>query len=132
VDHLQGEERREFIRTKAELTVKYKFIAPYRQDIELLEIYDGKTRNISSTGLLLEGRIPNFDWLSEMLMFKMVIGVNIFLPGDPTPLKVLCRSVWLEAIDEKTLICRMGLMFKEITKEHQDRITRYVIHCQMP
>lgn len=132
MDFFREPERREFIRTKVVLPVKYKFLCHYRQDAELGNVYDGKTHNISSKGLLLEGRIPNFDWLPELLMHKMAVGMNIMIPNQANPVKALGRIVWIETIDQQTLSCKVGIQFREISKEHEDMIVKYVIHCQMP
>ena len=124
-------ERREFIRVRAELPVKYKFLSQdpgFSSD----EILDGTTNNLSGGGLLLVGTIPNTDWITGLLMEKIVVGVNIFLPGDAEPVKALTRTAWIEALDERAHRCSLGLKFKEITKIHLDKIFKFVIKAQMP
>lgn len=124
-------ERREFIRVRAELPVKYKFLS---QDPNFSsdEIYNGTTSNLSGGGLLLVGTIPNTDWITALLMDRIVIGVNILFPIDPEPVKALTRTAWIEALDERAHQCSLGLKFKEVTKQHLDKIFKYVIKAQMP
>jgi len=124
-------ERREFVRVRAELPVRYKFLS---QDPAFVsdEILEGTTSNISGAGILLVGQMPNTDWITGLLMERIVIGVNVFLPGDAEPVKALTRTAWIEALDERVQRCSMGLRFKEITKEHLDRLFKFVIRAQMP
>ena len=124
-------ERREFVRVRAELPVKYKFLS---QDMSVLsdEVLEGSTSNISGGGLLLVGQMPNSDWITGLLMERIIVGVNIFLPGDPDPIKALTRTAWIEALDERVQRCTLGLRFREITKDHVDRIFKFVIRAQMP
>ena len=124
-------ERREFIRVRAELVVKYKFLSHGAQSVPD-EVFEGTTSNLSGGGLLLVGTIPNTDWITGLLMDRIVVGVNLFLPGDAEPVKALTRTAWIEALDERAQRCSMGLRFKEITKEHLDRLFKFVIKAQMP
>lgn len=124
-------ERREFIRVRAELPVKYKFLS-HDPGFGSEQVYDGTTNNLSGGGLLLLGTVPNADWITGLLMERIVIGVNVFLPGGGKPVKALTRTAWIEALDEKAQQCSLGLKFKEVTKEHLDRIFRFVIKAQIP
>lgn len=126
------QERREFVRVKLEIPIRYKFIAPYVKDERIERSYEGTTSNISGAGLLLKGPIPDFNWIPDLLLAKMVIGVNISLPTEMDPIKVLVRIAWVEALEEQTHYCTMGLKFKEITREDQDKILKYIIRSQMP
>ncbi len=124
-------ERREFIRVRAELPVSYRFIG---QEPGLVpdDVFSGSTSNVSGGGLLLVGPVPNSDWISALLMERIVIGVSIELPGDPEPVKALTRTAWIESLDKETHECSLGLKFKEVTKEHLDRVFRFVIQAQVP
>jgi len=124
-------ERREFVRVRADLPVKYKFLS---QDQTLVtdEVFDGTTSNISGAGILLVGQMPNSDWITGLLMERIVVGINLFLPGEAEPVKALTRTAWIEAIDERSQRCSMGLRFREITKDHLDRLFKFVIRAQMP
>jgi c-di-GMP-binding flagellar brake protein YcgR len=124
-------ERREFIRVRAELPVKYKFLS-HQPGLVPDEIFEGTTNNLSGGGLLLVGSIPNTDWITGLLMERIVVGVNVLLPSDPEPVKALTRTAWVEALDERAHRCSLGLKFKEITKVHLDKIFKFVIKAQMP
>ncbi len=125
-------EKREFIRVSAEIPVKYRFICKHRQDEELEKTYEGKTRNLSGGGLLLEGKIPLLPWVPEMLMNKMKVAVRVELPDADEPVEAVSRVAWIETLDEYTHHSHIGLNFKEITKEDRDRIFQYVINSEAP
>ena len=126
-------EKREFVRVRVALSIRYKFLS---SDVafapEADEIYEGSTNNLSGGGLLLKARIPDLQWLAPLLMERIVLGINIHLPHDEMPVKALTRVTWIEAVEEGTQKCLLGLRFKEISQDDQDRILRYIIRCQMP
>jgi c-di-GMP-binding flagellar brake protein YcgR len=126
-------ERRDFVRIKVALSVRYKFLS---RDVAFAtqadEIFEGSTSNVSGGGLLLKARVPDLQWLAPLLMERIVIGLNIHLPHDEAPVKALTRVAWIEAIEEGTQKCLLGLRFKEVSQDDQDRILQYIIRCQMP
>ena len=126
-------EKREFVRVRVALSVRYKFLS---RDVEFVtpadDIYEGSTNNVSGGGLLLKARIPDLQWLAPLLMERIVIGLNILLPHEEMPMKALTRVAWIEAVEEGSQKCLLGLRFKEISQDDQDRILRYIIRCQMP
>ncbi len=124
-------ERREFVRVRASLGVRYKFLNRDGEDAGD-KVYEGVTQNLSGGGLLLTGKIPDLEWIPDLLMQKIVIGVNIILPDSPEPIKALTRVAWAEAFEEGSGKCSFGLMFREITKEAQDKIFRFIIKSRMP
>jgi c-di-GMP-binding flagellar brake protein YcgR len=124
-------ERRQFIRVKTEIPVKYKFLS-HDPEFRADEVFEGATTNLSAGGLLLIGRLPNLDWIPGLLMERIVVGVNLYVPAAEEPVKALCRVAWLEAIEEKSRRTAMGLRFSEITKMHEDVILQFVIKSQMP
>lgn len=126
------QERREFVRVRVQIPVRYKFLSKVRTGKEMDEVYEGATTNLGGGGLLLLGKIPLVDWIPELLMQKIVIGVNLLLPHDEAPIKALTRVAWVETFDEATMKCNLGLKFKEITQADKDRIFKFVIKVQMP
>jgi len=122
-------EHREFVRIKAEIPIRYKFLS---RVIELQEegVCEGTTSNIGGGGFLLVGRIPEPNWYADLLLQRIVIGVNIYLPPNNEPIKALCRCAWIEALDEPRRV-GMGLLFKEISRQGQDEIFRFVIKAQL-
>jgi len=125
-------ERREYVRIKNELIVRYKFISATITDSRLDEIYTGTATNISAGGIMISGVIPNAFWIPELLMQRIVIGLNFLLPQEAEPVKTLTRVAWVETIDENTHLCLLGLKFKEITTKDADKIFKFVIHNQLP
>ena len=124
-------ERREFVRIKTNLSVRYKLLSRTGEGIED-KIREGTTQNLSGGGLLLMGEIPNIAMIPDLLMEKIVVGVNLILPDAGESVKALTRVAWAEAFEESSEKCALGLKFKEITKEHQDLIFRFIIKSKMP
>jgi c-di-GMP-binding flagellar brake protein YcgR len=125
-------EKRDFIRIKVSVPVKYKLVSDEINDPDLDEIHDGSTANLSGGGLLLSGKIPDLDWLAAMLTGKMTVGVSMQLPTSEEPVRALTRVAWIEGIDESAQTADLGLRFVEITQESQDAILAFVIKTKMP
>lgn len=132
MDRPYEQERREFVRVSLEIPVTYRFLSQHRNDGELNHTYRGATQNISTGGLLLRGEIPLIPWIPELLMQKMLIGVSFGIPDNGSPIRALTRVVWLEAMEDPTLRCRMGLTFREITTTDRERIFQFVLKSLMP
>jgi c-di-GMP-binding flagellar brake protein YcgR len=125
-------EKREFVRVKVAVPVRYKFLAHEVEHADLEKIWDGTTSNLSGGGLLLRGKIPDLAWLAPLLSGQMKVGVNLMLPTFELPVKALTRVAWIENLEESTQKGLMGLRFTEITKSGQDEILKYIIKTQMP
>lgn len=125
-------EKRNFIRIQAKLPVRYRFLRRGKDGPEPLALCDGESTNLSGGGLLLVGPVPDMSWIGELLMEKIVLWVEIHLVPESLPVRALTRVAWLEGLDEATRVSSMGLKFKEITREAQDRILDYIIESTMP
>lgn len=123
-------EKRDFVRIHTDIPVRYKFLSK-SIPVESEGIYEGTTSNVSGTGILLYGKIPGMSWIPGLLMGEILIGVNLLLPNVDVPLKALTRVAWVEAFEKGSEKCGMGLRFKEISKEHQDEILKYIIKAQI-
>jgi hypothetical protein len=64
-------------------------------------------------------------------MEKVLVAVTIDVPGSPS-VQAIARVAWLEAVDQNTEVCQLGLTFKEITGEDRDRILDLVIKAHAP
>ncbi|MCK6473197.1 MAG: PilZ domain-containing protein [Planctomycetes bacterium] len=126
-----AKDRRKFVRVNTDLKVRFKFIWLAPGKPHDLEMFEGCTRNLSRDGMLLIGKLPNLDWISHLLMSKLVLGVVLEMPGGQPSVKALCRTAWLEAIDEESKRTAFGLVFSEITAEDQGRVQRFVIESQL-
>jgi c-di-GMP-binding flagellar brake protein YcgR len=123
-------EKRDFVRIHTDIPVRYKFLSrSIPLDVE--EIFEGTTSNLSGSGLLLVGKIPGMSWIPGLLMGEILIGVNMLLPSQDVPIKALTRVAWVEAFEKGSDKCGMGVRFKEISKEHQDEILKYIIKAQI-
>jgi len=125
-------DRREYVRIRSELLVRYKFLGSSISDPNLEKIYEGKATNISGGGIMIKGTIPDPHWIPELLMQRMVIGINFMLPNEEEPVKTLTRAAWIENLDENAHLCMIGLKFKEITTKDTDKIFRFIIRNQLP
>ncbi len=123
-------ERRGYVRVGAELPVHYKFFSQ-EDDLGQEEEMEGVTENVSAGGVLLVAQIPNMDWITSLLRQKMYLGIRLDLPGSE-PVKTLARVAWVGAMDEDARTCNLGLQFKEITKDDQEKLFKYVISTRMP
>lgn len=122
--------RQDFVRLKTEIPIRYKFLCKV-MDLDCDQIFEGNSKNISSKGCLLVGKVPSLSWIPGMLQGKILVGCNILLPSLDTPVKGLCRTAWIEAIPEGSDRCLLGLTFQDMTKENQDEIMKYIIKSQM-
>lgn len=124
-------ERRKFVRIGVELPVQYKFVA-----LELRKkvddgLHEGFTRDLSQGGLLLIGTLPILDWISPLLMSKMVIGLSFELPGLKRPIQALGQTAWVEAVEEKSRRTAFGLFFREIAEVDRDHLLQFVLRSQV-
>lgn len=123
-------ERREFVRVKAALQVRYKFLRPTGEKVEE-RLYEGVTTNLSAGGLLLSGRLPDPAWMPELLSGKILLGLNVILQDDPAAVKAVARVAWIERSGDDPNVYPMGLSFDTIEPDDKARIQRYVIRAQI-
>jgi c-di-GMP-binding flagellar brake protein YcgR len=123
-------EKRDFVRVHTDIPVRYKFLSR-SIPLESEGIFEGTTSNLSGSGILLVGKIPGMSWIPGLLMGEILIGVNLLLPSIDVPIKALTRVAWVEAFEKGSDKCAMGLRFKEISKENQDEILKYIIKAQI-
>lgn len=122
-------ERREFVRIKMDVPVRYKFLS---KSVEVGDaVYAGTTGDLGGGGLLVVGKIPDAAWYVGLLTQKIVVGVNIQLPQAMEPIKALCRVSWIEATESESGRVAMGLKFKEIARDSLDEIFKFVIKAQL-
>lgn len=120
-------ENREFMRIKTEVPVRFRFLSDLVKAPEMRVVHEGATANLSGGGILLVGCVPHEQWIPELLMEKILVGVEIEIPDLEDPIRALTRVAWVETVDVDTMKCHMGLKFKEITQRSQDRIFQYII-----
>ena len=123
-------EMREFVRVHTDIPVRYKFLSR-SVPVDSEGIFEGTTANLSGSGLLLVGKLPGISWIPGLLMEEILLGLNVLLPMMDAPIKGLARVAWIEAFQKGTDKCAMGLRFKEISKESQDEILKYIIKAQI-
>jgi c-di-GMP-binding flagellar brake protein YcgR len=121
-------ERREFVRIRVDVPVRYKFLSKVTEVPD--DVFEGTTGDLGGGGLLLVGKVPSEDLYVHLLAQRVVVGINLMLPSGEAPVKALCRVAWIEATDSASRVA-MGLKFKEISRDSLDEIFRYVIKAQL-
>ncbi len=124
-------ERREYVRVKAEVPVRYRFLS-HAADFEATDYTNGTTSDVSGGGVLMEVMVPDADWIPGLLTERIFLGIELDLPGEDEPVRALTRAAWVQAeVQGNGDSCLMGLRFKEITREDLDRVFKYVIMRQL-
>ncbi len=123
-------EKKEFVRINTDIPIRYKFLSK-SLPLDSEGIFEGTTSNLSGSGLLLMGKIPSISWIPALLTEEILIGVNLLLPSLDLPVKALTRVAWVEAMSKGGDRVALGLKFREISKEHQDEILKYIIKAQI-
>ena len=121
-------ERREFVRIRTDIPVRYKFLS--KTVTVPADVFEGTTGDLGGGGLLLVGRLPDESMYANLLKQQVVVGVNLLLPSSQEPVKALCRAAWIEAAESPQKVA-LGLKFKEISRDTLDEIFRYVIKAQL-
>ena len=114
-------QRRTYDRLAARLPVQYKFISVEGRPIGE-EFYHGETRDISSSGLLLVGPIPDQISLRQLLKEKITIWMLIEIGEEQPSVQALARVAWLQSDKESAENCVLGLEFTQITTANVDKI----------
>jgi hypothetical protein len=113
-------------RFQLQTPIKYKFISRSmnHNSSKMDLIYEGVTTNISEGGLLFVVTLPELEWVTELLLQKMIMGVNLIF--EDAPVKALCRTCWIGSIGmiEETYRSTIGLEFKDISHENRERIRK--------
>ncbi len=119
-------DRRDYPRLKRSIPIRYKFLSSSVKDPAMDRVCDGVTQNVSMGGLLLVGPVPRLDWLKDLLLGRITLGLNLILPDQTYPVKVLARVAWLEATDEQAISLRIGLRFIEVPAEHRKVLSDFL------
>jgi c-di-GMP-binding flagellar brake protein YcgR len=123
-------ERRAFVRINKALDVSYKFFTEEKHINEKLlkKRYKGRTKNLSSNGLLLVGDVPEPDWMKELLNRRMSLALSIKIPRQKTPVKAIAKVAWLDVmVDDPKQIYEMGVYFQEITHQDKQHLVKFII-----
>lgn len=123
-------ERRQFVRVRLEVPIRYKLVRPDGQKV-VEELFEGSTTNISTGGILLNGRLPDPSYVVELLAQRIRISLNMAIPGEAVPVKAIARAAWIERLEEGSGIFPMGLSFDEIADADRSLIQRYTIKSQI-
>jgi len=120
------DERRDFERVKDALSVTYRLLS--LSEIEVPEEQlGGTTRDVNARGILLNGTIPSLDLVVPLLTQKVLISLEIAVPKPEAIVKALAAVRWIEAIDEKSNMCSMGLSFNDISPEARRKLFEHLV-----
>jgi len=126
-------EHRDYLRIKANIPVRYRFLSTWFEHPGLQEVFSGKSRDLSGGGILLEGKLPDESWIPDLLIERITVAVSIYLPDAEEPVRARARVAWVNTGEPQDLdSCRMGLRFVEISRDGQDRIFRYILEDLVP
>jgi hypothetical protein len=120
-------ERREYPRLKHSLAVRYKFLSSTVKDEAMDRVCEGVTQNVSLGGMMILGPIPRLEWLKDLLLGRITIGINLYFPGSEIPAKCLTRIAWIEAAEENAVNLRMGLRILELPPDHRKMLSDFLI-----
>ena len=111
---------------ESRLPVQYKFISIEGRPISD-ELYSGETRDMSSSGILLAGPIPDQISLRQLLKEKITIWMLVELPEEESPIQALARVAWIQSDKEDPENCMLGLEFTQITSANVDKIYAMIV-----
>jgi len=120
------DERRDFERVKDALHVTYRLLSVSEIQVPEEQL-SGTTQDINARGILLSGTIPSLDLVVPLLTQKVLISLEIGLLKPEVKVKALAAVRWVEAIDEKSNECSMGLSFNEISPEARRKLFEHLV-----
>ncbi len=123
---IDDSDRRDFTRIRTSVQVRYKFLSSAVRDPEFETVFEGSTINLSLGGLLLVGGIAKIEWVKDLLLGHIQIGVNLALPTSATPVKALTRLSWIEARDPDAMAFRMGLRIVDLPAESRSHLSEFL------
>jgi len=127
-----GEERRKHVRLKKNIPVQvaYRSVSGESEQFSEEEAF---ILNISASGVCLEVAGLDEKLKEDLLYGRVIVALEMNLPGEEQLVKVLAKAVWITKADgqmyegkkgEKFL---MGARFIEITSQQEELITQYII-----
>jgi c-di-GMP-binding flagellar brake protein YcgR len=114
-----------------QIASKFKLLNQDNSSAETLDFSDGIICSLSGGGIQLEGAIKNHAIIPNLVMHKIVVGVNFNLPETEQQIAAICRVSWVNSAGNsqgKKGQARLGLEFREISSRDRDRIFDYIIH----
>lgn len=123
-------ERRQFVRVRMDVPVRYKLVRPTGEKV-LEDLFEGNTNNISTGGLLLQGKLPDPSYVIELLAQRVRIALNMAIPGDTVSIKAIARAAWIERLEASSGVFPMGLSFEHLDDADRARIQRFTIKAQI-
>jgi c-di-GMP-binding flagellar brake protein YcgR len=118
--------RRRFTRVNVELSVAYAFISSSGNNISD-QTFHGTSRDISGGGCLLEGTIPNLEWIPDLLLERIKLKADIVFPQDDTRLHTEGKVAWIDPRDPGEETFQLGLEFEELNDDERKQIVEFVI-----
>jgi len=128
MDKSSGPEKREYVRLSSALPVRIKFLnldgTPLSE-----RILNGETTNISGGGLLIKAEVPETRMITGMLENKVALGIEVDIPEQAEPLRIIGRTSWLTIDEDDEARCFLGVTFREMTRECLDKIISFIVRA---
>jgi hypothetical protein len=124
-----GKDRRKFTRLSLEppLAVNFKSV-PLKISFRLSHKGKALGKNISiGGGLLVELDIKSKGEIGKLLSGREKLSLEISVPGQRSPLKVLGRVVWLKKMDKTGHLYQAGLSFDNINEDTKEGLVHSMI-----
>ena len=121
-------EQRVRVKDARRIDAKYKFLSN-EEDFQCDEVFEGVIADISRGGALLEGMIPDPEWIPHLLDGQIKIGVFLFIPQSE-PVKALGTMRWARPVEgsaPESNLCAMGLKFEEMSEDHKKNLSKFLI-----
>lgn len=124
--HVPPPKRRRFTRVNVALVIEYTFISTSGSPMSDQE-FQGITRDLSGGGCLLEGSIPEREWIPALLLEDMKLEVVIAIPEDGPPLHTEATVAWIDPDDPSEGTFQLGLEFQDLQDDERKQIVDFVI-----
>jgi c-di-GMP-binding flagellar brake protein YcgR len=121
-------EKRKHYRMSKEIKVRYRYLFQSPQQPELTKFFEATTKNISTTGVLIKGQIPQPVLISDLMQGKVLVFLEIHLPKAKTPVVAMAQLRWVESVDIGNNLYNMGLKFVEISHEDKNVLTKFILN----
>ena len=119
-------DRREFERVKGSIAVTYSLISV--SELQVPEgSSEGTTADLNPRGVLLTGALPTLDLIVPLLTQKVLVSLEMNLPGSDERVRALANVRWIEEVVESENRCSMGLAFTDITHQDRQRLFEFIV-----
>ncbi|MCX7803855.1 MAG: hypothetical protein N3A38_01565 [Planctomycetota bacterium] len=112
-------------------TVRFTMRIHHRSDPDARNAIslDAWTEEIDTLGMIANVKLPDIQWLRDLLTSQMLCRVEMELPDGGGRIKASAVAAWAEAFRAGDP-CRIGLAFVRISPPDMRRLGQFVRECQ--